>query len=154
MPKENQGIKGHVKFVLRDKDGNIKQEYEHHNTITVAMDALVADQMSDGGEASIGYMAVGTSTGQTSASTALAALIAGSNNALTSTTQGTGGDDNDVIYVGDWAAGDGTGTITEAGLFNVAACTSGMMAYDDSMSIVKGASDTLTITWTITFGAS
>ena len=66
----------------------------------------------------------------------------------------SGANDNDVIYVCDWGAGDGTGTIIEAGLFNIAACTSGMCAYDESMNIVKGAADTLQITWTITFGAS
>ena len=138
-----------------DEDGNLKQEHEHQNTITTTMDLLVADTMSDGGEAEIGWMAVGTTSGgKSTASTALEAIIADSNNALDSTTQGTTTDDNDVIYVCSWAAGDGTGTIIEAGLFNVAACTSGMCAYDESMDITKGAADTLEITWTVTFGAS
>ena len=155
MPKETQEIKGHVKVVLKDKNGKVKQVHEHSNTITVGMDMLNADTMSDGAEAEIGWMAVGTTNGgKTTASTALEAIIAGSNNTLDSTTQGTAANDNDVIYVCSWAAGDGTGTIIEAGLFNVAACTSGMMAYDESMNIVKGAGDSLEITWTISFGAS
>ena len=155
MIQDKAGIRGHIRLRLFDKDGNLKQEHEHQNTITTTMDLLVADTMSDGGEPEIGWMAVGTvNGGKTTASVALEGLIAGSNNVLTSTTQGTAANDNDVIYVCDWAAGDGTGTIIEAGLFNIAACTSGMCAYDESMNIVKGAADTLQITWTITFGAS
>jgi hypothetical protein len=155
MPKDKSGIKGHIKLRLFDKDGNLKQEHEHSNIITVGMDEHVANALSDDDNAGIGWMAVGeTNGGKSTASTALEALIAGSNNALDSTAQGTTTDDNDVIYVCSWAAGDGTGTIIEAGLFNVSACTSGMMAYDESMSIVKGAADTLEITWTVTFGAS
>jgi len=149
--KDKTGIKGHIKLVLRGPDGKIKQVYEHSNTITELLDAHVADQMSDSGDSGIGFMAVGTSSGQTSASTGLA--TANDINALTSTTQGSSGADNDVVYVGDWAAGDATATITEAGIF-LANNNTTLMTYDDSMSIVKGASDTLQITWTLTFGAS
>ena len=38
-------------------------------------------------------------------------------NSLDSTTLGVGVADNDVIYVCTWSAGDGTGAITEAGIF-------------------------------------
>ena len=138
-------------MVLRDSNGKIKQTYEHHNTITELMDAHVADQLSDSGGAAIGYMAVGTGSGQGSASTGLATAL--DINALTSTTQGSAGADNDVVYVGDWAVGDGTGTITEAGIFQLNNNTS-LMAYNDTMSVSKGAGDTLAITWTISFGAS
>lgn len=137
--------------VVRDASGKIIHEHTADNLITELMDAHVADQLSDSGDAAIGFIAVGTSSGQTAASTGLAVSL--DRNALTSTTQGAGGADNDVVYVGDWAAGDGTGTITEAGIMQADNNTT-MMAYDDSMSIVKGASDTLQITWTITFGAS
>ena len=153
---ERRKIKGHVRAVLRDKDGKIKQVHEADNTITVLFDAVTADIVATTPAlVKPGWMAVGTvSGGKTTASIQLEGLIAGSNNAITSETLGTGIDDNDIVYVGDWAAGDGTGTIIEAGMFNVAACTSGMLAYDESMNIVKGASDTLEITWTITWGAS
>jgi len=149
--KDKTGIKGHIKLVLRGPDGKIKESFEHSNTITELLDAHVADQMSDSTDGAIGFMAVGTGSGQTSASTGLATT--NDSNALTSTTQGAGGADNDVVYVGDWAAGDATATITEAGIF-LADNNTTMMAYDDSMNIVKGAADTLAITWTITFGAS
>ena len=122
-----------------------------HNTITELLDAHVADQMSDSADAGIGFMAVGTGTGQTSASTGLA--IALDINALTSTTQQGAGDDNDVLYVGDWAAADGTGAITEDGIFLLSNNTT-LMTYADFAVVNKGAADTLQINWTITYGAS
>ena len=148
---DKMGVRGEMHAELRDEKGNLKDERLIINTITELCDAHVADQMSDSGDAAIGYMSVGTGTGQGSASTGLATSL--DQNALTSTTQGTAGDDNDVVFVGDWAAGDGTGAITEAGIFHAANNTS-MMAVSSFSVINKGATDTLKITWTLSFGAS
>ena len=63
MLKSKVPIKGHIRLRLFDKYGKLKQEHEHSNTITVGMDLLVADTMSDGAEPEIGWMAVGTVTG-------------------------------------------------------------------------------------------
>ena len=145
------GIKGDCHIRLLGPDGEVKDERLIHNTITELMDAHVADQMSDQGEAAIGYMNVGTGTGQGAADTGLDTEL--DRNALDSTTQGAGGDDNDVVYVASWAAGDGTGAITEAGIQRADNNTT-MMAYADFAAVNKGAADTLTITWTVTFGAS
>ena len=149
--KSKMGLKGHLHLELRGPDGELKEVRDIFNTITELMDAQVADQMSDQGDAAIGYMAVGTGTGQTSASTGLAANF--DRNALTSTTQGAAGDDNDVIYVGTWAAGDGTGAITEAGILELDDNTS-LMTYADFAVVNKLAADSMVITWTVTFGAS
>ncbi len=145
------GVKGLAHIQLFGPDGKLKEERFIENTITELMDAHVADQMSDQGEAAIGWMAVGTGSGQTSASTGLAVSL--DRNALTSTTQGAAGDDNDVIYVADWAAGDGTGAITEAGIIRTDANTT-LMTYADFGVVNKAAGDTLTVTWTVTFGNS
>ena len=145
------GIKGVCHVTLLGPDGKIKEERIIHNTVTELMDAQVADQMSDQGDAAIGYMAVGTGSGQTSASTGLAVTL--DRNALTSTTQGGGAADNDVVYVGDWAAGDGTGAITEAGILRLNDDAT-LMLYADFSVVNKAAGDTLQITWTVTFGAS
>jgi hypothetical protein len=136
----------------RDKRGRfarrLKAERWIHNTVTPLGDAHVADQMSDKGETAMGWMAIGTGT---PSATALGTEL--DRNALTSKTQGTGGDDNDVIYVGTWVAGDGTGAITEAGIFNAAAV--GTMFVSASFSVInKAAADSLVITWTVTFGAT
>ena len=146
-----QGIKGHAHIELRGPDGELKEVRDIENTITNLMDAHVADQMSDQGDAQIGYMNVGTGSGQGAGDTGLDVEL--DRNALDSTTQGAGGDDNDVIYVCTWAAGDGTGAITEAGIQQADNNTS-MMTYSDFAVINKGAADSLVITWTVTFGAS
>lgn len=150
--KRTVEIRGHVRYELRDSEGNVKLVGETENTITNLFDAHIADQLSDRGGAAIGYLAVGTGSGRTASSTGLATSLA--RIALASTTQGAGANDNDVIYVATFGAGVGTGTITEDGIMRLDDNAT-LMAYDDSFgSIVKGALDTLTVTWTITFGAS
>ncbi len=134
---------------LFDENGKLKAERWIHNTVTALGDAHVADQMSDQGDAAMGWMAVGTGT---PSATALGTEL--DRNALTSKTQGTGGDDNDVIYVGTWAAGDGTGAITEAGIFNLVTLGGTMFVSASFAVINKGAGDTFVITWTVTFGAT
>ena len=147
----NLGIKGKAHLQLFGPDGELKEERIVHNTVTELMDAQVADQMSDQGDAVIGFMAVGTGSGQTSADTGLDATLG--RNALDSTTQGAGGADNDVVYVCTWAAADGTGAITEAGVMRDDDDTK-LMLYADFAVVNKGAADSLVITWTATFGAS
>jgi len=154
--EEKFGIKGKIEYELRDVDGNLKDSGVVDNTITALMDAHVADQMSDSTDAQIGYIALGTGTGETSASTDLATYSAGTFLGLSGTaTQGTAGADNDVVYSGYWGAGVGTASITEAGIFLGSATTrADMMTYNDGLTITKGASDTLKIDWTVTFGDS
>jgi hypothetical protein len=53
--------------------------------------------------------------------------------------------------VGDWAAGTGTGAITEAGIFDVVTQnTVNMWCYATFAVINKLATDSLKITWTLT----
>ena len=97
--QEHVAAKGRLLIELRDSEGELKEVREVDNVITCVGDAHVADRMSDAGEAAMSHMAIGTGTTAASASdTALVGEL--DRNALTSTTQGTGGDDNDVIYVG------------------------------------------------------
>lgn len=153
------GLKGRCVIKLFGPDGELKEQRvlldtrEIPNTVTTGGDKYVADQLSDGGEAAMGWMAVGTGTGQGASDNSLATEL--DRNALDSTTQGTGANDNDVIYVATWAAGDGTGALTEAGIFNNASAGSGQMLCVASYSVInKGAGDSLVITWTFTCGAS
>lgn len=156
IKEKNIPMKGKIEYTLRDESGKVKDHGIIENTITNFMDAHVADQMSDQGEAQIGFMALGSGTGQTASSTDLANFI--DINALSGTgpIQGTGGDDNDVIYSGYWGAGDATNdSITEAGIFQASGTSrTTLCTYNDGLSINKGASDTLKIDWTVTFGAS
>ena len=150
------GIKGRIDYQLFDDVGTLKDEGHIANTITNFMDAHVADQMSDATEATIGFMAIGSGTGQGASSVDLANFIDLQALSGTGPVQGAAGDDNDVVYAAFWAAGEGTNAaISEAGLFQASGTSrTTLCTYNDSLSINKGASDTLKINWTVTFGAS
>ncbi len=162
MLKDSLGIKGSISIQLFSEIGHLQIEgYDLSaeildcldsrlllNTVTALGDAHVADQLSDQGNTAMSHMAVGAGTPST---TALGSET--DRNALDSTTQGTVGDDNDVIYVCTWAAGDATAALTEAGIFNDA--SAGTMFVSASFAAInKGANDSLVITWTVTFGGT
>jgi len=92
------------------------------------------------------YMAIGTNTtaaavGDTSLGSELV------RQAFTSSSVAA----NVVTLVTTYAAGTGTGALTEAGIFN--ASSSGTMLSRIVFSAInKGSADSLTITWTITVG--
>lgn len=134
-----------VEVVLRDKKGRVKERRTLHNVVTTVGKAHVADQLSSSpGDSGMSHMAIGTGTNAAAAGdTTLQTEL--DRNALTSRTDAA----VVVTYVGTWAAGDGTGAITEAGILN--ASSSGVLLARTVFSVVnKGASDTLTITWTLT----
>lgn len=157
LKKENRLFKGHIKLTLLDKEGKLKEFKEIENTFMAVGDAHVADQLAaTPGETAMGWLSIGTgSTAFTTSSTVLNSEI--DKNALASgyPEQGAGASDNDVIYKATWAAGDGTGAITEAGIFNSSVTDAGTMLAASTFPVInKGATDTLTIVWTVTCGAS
>ena len=114
-----------------------------NNLVVTAGKNWVADRMNNA-KAVMTHMALGTGTNAAAVGdTTLQTEI--DRNALTSTTVST----NTIAYGCTWAAGDGTGAITEAGLFD-AASTGDMLARTVFSVVNKGASDSITITWTIT----
>lgn len=92
-------------------------------------------------------MAIGTGT--TAASTADTALQTETARAAFTTSSVT---TNVVSLSNTYAAGTGTGAVTEAGLFNNSTSGGTMLSRVVFSAINKGASDTLTINWTITVG--
>ena len=88
------------------------------------------------------HMAVGTGS---PGGTALGTEI--DRNALATKTRST----NVLTFTATWAAGDATGALTEAGLFD-AASTGNMWLSASFAAKNKGASDTLSATWTLTVG--
>ena len=114
---------GRVHICLRGPDGRVKDEETVDNLVVTTGRQHIADQMADQGAAAMSHMAIGTGT-----------------------------DANKVTYVADWAAGDGTGAITEAGIFNSA--SAGDMLCRSVFAVKnKAAGDTLTLTWILTFSA-
>lgn len=144
-------VSGRVEVVLRGPDGRIKDRSVTSNLVVAVGRHHIADQMAEQDEAYMDYMAVGTgTTPEDAADTALETEV--DRNQLTSKTQGTGVDANKVTYVCDWPAGDGTGAITEGGIFNSA--SAGTMLCRTVFPVKnKGAGDNLTLTWILTFSA-
>lgn len=143
MTDETFRIRGDLDIKLFNAKGELKQEEKIHNAVkTAGLYGLLDQALASPTLAKVGWMAIGTGT---PAATLLGAEI--DRNALTSKTRS-----NAVLtMVANWAAGDGTGAITEAGLFDVAtANTVNMWCSSSFTAINKGASDTLQITWTLT----
>jgi len=149
--KEGIKVTGRVHFLLKGPNGEIKEDVWHNNLVVTSGRNHIADRLSDMGEAAMSHMAIGTGTaGAVAGDTALQTEI--DRNTCTKT-QGTGDPGaRQVTYVGDWAAGDGTGAITEAGVFNHA--SAGTMLCRSVFPVKnKGAADTLTLTWVLTISA-
>ena len=143
-------MSGVMEAKLFDEFGNLKKRREVHNTVTVLAHQMAADQLlAAPAVATPGWMELGTGTGQTSASTILAIYIAGSRTALDSKTRGANAI---VTMICTFAAGVGTGAVTEAGIFNVVTQnTTDLLTYADFAVVNKGAGDSLVVTWTLTF---
>jgi hypothetical protein len=142
-------IKGRVRAVLLDHAGRVKRVEEVDNLITTAgRNAIVERLDSSPATGQPTHMAVGTgTTAANAADTTLETEL--DRNALTSNTAST----NVLTMVGDWAAGDATGAITEAGVLNAA--SNGTLYSRAVFSVInKGAADTLQITWTYTLTVS
>lgn len=140
MINDSVKVKGFVVLELRGPNGALK-ERRTANTVTTAGKNGIADQILASpslNKPTHGAIGTGTPGG-----TALGSEL--DRNAFTSKTRSGAV----VTMVTDWAAGDGTGAITEAGLFDAASV--GNMWCSASFSVVnKAAADTLKITWTLT----
>ena len=154
-----EGIKyaGDMHLKLRGPDGKIKAERHAKNVITnLGLDYLIKTTMDSeltamtvfyiGSTASAGAAAAADTTAQTAENFRLA---------FTYATGGTVGQGSATATFGtSGASGDSTTGITEAGIFNGLAATSGdgiMFARAMFASVAKGASDSLEVKWDITY---
>jgi len=141
--EETLNVKGNLHIVIRDANGNIKEEREEKNLVVTAGLGYIASRMVGTASTVMSHMEVGTnSTAAAAGDTTLGAAVAGSRTALTSFTA-SGAVSTAVCTFG---AGVGTGALTEAGIFN--ASSGGTMLCRTVFSVVnKGAADSMTITW-------
>ena len=142
--KEETKARGKLTVEIKDKHGNVKETREATNLVVSAGLDFIASRMKDATATAMSHMAIGT--GNTAAASGDSSLgTEAARQALTSTTV----NNNAVSYVASFAAGTGTGAITEAGILNNS--TGGTLLCRTVFSVVnKGASDSMTITWTIT----
>ena len=142
--KEETKATGKLTVEIKDKNGLVKDTREVKNLVVQAGLDFIASRMKDATADVMSHMGIGTgSSAAASSDTTLGTEAA--RQALTSTTV----NNNSVSYVASFAAGTGTGAITEAGILN--AGSGGTLLCRTVFSVVnKGASDSMTITWTIT----
>jgi hypothetical protein len=146
-PQEELQLEDNIHIVLIGPDGKVKKEETTKNTVVTTgkngfMDQLLASPTI----AKPSHIAVGTGT-TTPVVTDTALHTELDRNALASKTRSG----SVVTMVVDWAQGDATGDLTEAGIFNAA---SGGDLYARSVfsAIPKGVDDTLSMSWTFSLG--
>ena len=132
-------LKGHLQIHLNDELGR-----DVDNLVVTTGKNLVASRLVGTTPAGMSHMAIGSGTtaaaaGNTALGTELGRVSLTSGSASSAV----------VTYVATFAAGTGTGAVTEAGLLN--ASSSGTMLARTVFSVVnKGANDSMTVTWTVT----
>ena len=148
MINEGLKLKGDVAVVLRDKNGNVKDERKINNLIVDAGLNFICDRMKND-ETAMSHMGLGSGTTAPAAGNTTLESQLGSRETLDSSTV----TNNQIVYVSSFEAGDATGAVSEAGIFNAA--SGGTMLCRVSFSVVnKAADDVLSINWTITLTAS
>jgi len=144
--EEKIGLRGDITLTLRDKYGRIKDQRKIRNLIVDSGYDFVCDVMGNSTQpADMGYIAIGQgTTAFTAGDTALYNESTRKANSY-SHTAGT----KTYESVSTFNAGEGTGSITESGLFNDS--TAGTMLCAQTFSVInKGANDSLEVTWRIT----
>lgn len=139
---EQLTMTGHLQIRLNDE-----LVRDVPNLVVTAGKGFVATRMIGTGAGVMSHMEVGTgTTDPVAGNTTLETAVSSSRTAFTSSAAVSGAV---VTYITAFAAGTGTGALTEAGIFN--ASSGGTMLCRTEFSVVnKGAADTMTITWTVT----
>ena len=143
---DNLKVTGALRVVLTGPDGQVKDERDLKNLVVSTGLAFIASRMKEATADVMSHMSLGTGTTAAAlGNTTLETEISGSRVSLTSTTVTA----NQVTYIASFAAGVGTGAVTESGIFN--ASSSGTMLCRTVFPVVnKQAGDSMNVTWTVT----
>jgi hypothetical protein len=140
---ESLKASGSLNILITRADGSTESTQVKNLVVNSGLNYIVS-RMKDTTLDAMSHMAVGSgSTATAGGDTALGTELG--RVALTSTTVST----NTIEYVALFPAGTGTGTVTEAGVFNNS--SGGTMLCRTVFGVVtKDAGDSMSITWTIT----
>lgn len=138
-------LKGRLKIEVTGPDGNVIDTKEVDNLVVTDGKEYVASRMAGTSASVMSHMAIGDNStaaavGQSELSNEVARV------SLTSTSV----NDNDVVYVATFPANTPSTqkSVVEAGIFN-GGSTGTMLCRTVFGTITKSASDSLTITWTV-----
>ena len=154
MIKDKLKLTGEVNIVVTDKNGKTIDTRTIPNLVVKTGRDFIVSRMIGTSKAVMSHMSIGTSnTTPVANNTTLGTEVARST--LSSSTVGTGGNENVVTYVASFGPNEpvANAAIAESGIFNDG--TTGDMLCRTTFPVVnKGTDDTLTISWAITINAA
>lgn len=151
MLNDNLKLRGELQIVLRDRDGNIKETRDCKNLVVNAGLAFIISRMVGTTKGVMSHMALGSGTTAAAAGQTDLVTLLGAREIMDSSVI-SGANNEKVVYTATFEAGDATGAVTEAGVFN--ASVAGDMLCRTVFAVVnKAADDTMAIVWTITLSA-
>jgi len=154
MINEKLKLSGQVNIVLRDASGQIKDEREIRNLVVNKGLGYIASRMTSTNAGVMSHMALGSSTAAATAGQTDLVSVLGSREGLDSTSI-AGSNLEKVVYVASFEAGDATGAVTEAGVFNSGTPGAGDMLCRTTFAVVnKQIDDTMVVTWSILLSAA
>lgn len=146
MIDETMQLQGAMTLIVRRASGDIETVHKDNIIVNVGFD-FIADAIGKSASrpSVMGFIALGTGTTAAAASQSALVFELDRNAATYAHTTGT----KAFSFTADFPAGDGTGAITEAGVFNAA--SGGIMLDRVVFPVVnKGADDSLTAVFTFT----
>lgn len=145
MINESLKIKGNLDIVVYDENKQVKDQRKINNLVVATGKVYIASRMESNAAILMSHMALGVGNiAPTVSDTILAGEI---DRIVLDSTNRTA---NAVTYVCTFPAGNATGTIAEAGIFdNATANTGTMLCRTNFNEVNKGAGDTIVITWNV-----
>ena len=147
MLKENLKITGNLSIKLYDENGEIKDSKEIPNLVVTTGKNWIASRMQSNTSPVMTHMSIGSGTVDPALTD-----IKLENELGKVALANTGGYAvaNTVTYDATVPPGTGTGSITEAGIFNASGANTGTMLCRTEFGVVtKAALDTLSISWVV-----
>lgn len=149
--KDKLKVTGKLSIKHVGKDGNVIREYKFKNLVVSTGLGFIAARLADSGAPDqMSHMAIGSSTSSPNLTNTVLGTETG--RAALTTAGGVPGSPTatDITYTATFAAGVGTGPITEAGIFNASGTGAGtMLCRTTFLEINKGIDDTLAVSWVI-----
>jgi hypothetical protein len=145
--EERPVVKGYAHLVLKGPDGKIKTERFIKNLIVDDGEEMLADLIGGTGTDYVKYIAVGTNSTAPAETDVELNTELGSRQTVYANRTGSY-----TEILATFAAGVSTGALRESGCFDHATATTDSLLCRQTFAVInKGASDSLEVTWKITF---
>ena len=144
MFTETVNVTGRLKIAHFDESGKEKDFREVKNLVVAVGKNIITSRLTGNTTAIPSHMAVGSAnTAATTAQTALGTQLG------RVTLDSSVRTNNTIAYIATFPAGTGTGSITEAAIFN-ASSAGDMLCRTNFNEVNKAAGDVIVITWNVT----